>query len=90
MRVLECIQLQSLKYYEKFQRAGSFEPLAATYNDSLVNIGRAVRVALPDESFEGRAEGIDGDGRLLVSGEDGSVRAVLSGEVSVRGEGGYI
>lgn len=78
------------KYYEKFQRAGSFEPLAATYNDSLVNIGRAVRVALPDESFEGRAEGIDGDGRLLVSGEDGSVRAVLSGEVSVRGEGGYI
>lgn len=44
---------------------------------------RGRRVAIGDVT--GTAAGIDGEGRLLVRGDDGSVRPVVAGEVSVGG-----
>ena len=44
----------------------------------------------PAGSFMGTALGIDDSGRLLVRRSGGSVEAVFSGEVSVRGIYGYV
>jgi BirA family biotin operon repressor/biotin-[acetyl-CoA-carboxylase] ligase len=51
--------------------------LVADYRDACSTIGRRVRVDLPGgESFEGRATGVDDDGRLVVDG-----RPVAAGDV---------
>ena len=60
------------------------------YNEMLANRKRQVRVLDPHGSYEGTALGIDKEGCLLVKREDGSVLAVISGEVSVRGIYGYV
>jgi BirA family transcriptional regulator, biotin operon repressor / biotin---[acetyl-CoA-carboxylase] ligase len=51
--------------------------LLADYRNACSTIGRQVRVELPGgESIEGRATGVDDDGRLIVDG-----RAVAAGDV---------
>ena len=72
------------EYYERFAEAQTLKPLREEYESALVNRGRKVRV-------EGTAMGINDLGELLVQPEDGSsVRAVGTGEVSVRGVMGYV
>ena len=45
-------------------------------------LGRRIRVELPDDAvLEGVAAGIDTDGRLLVTGDDGHQHAVAAGDV---------
>ena len=53
-------------------------------------LGRKVQVIGRDESFVGLAEDMDEGGALLVRDESGTLRRVLSGDVSVRGLMGYI
>jgi len=48
----------------------------ARYRQLCSTIGRRVRVEVPGASIEGRAEDVDGDGRLVVDG-----RAVAAGDV---------
>ncbi|HET9655050.1 MAG TPA: biotin--[acetyl-CoA-carboxylase] ligase [Kineosporiaceae bacterium] len=56
--------------------------LAAAYREACVTVGRQVAVQLPvGPALTGRAEGIDDDGRLLVAGPDGTVRALAAGDV---------
>ena len=53
------------------------DALMAAYRAACSTIGRRVRVELPGgESFEGRADGVDDDGRLVVDG-----RPVAAGDV---------
>ena len=53
------------------------DALLAAYRAACSTIGRQVRVELPGgESFEGRADGVDDDGRLVIEG-----RAVAAGDV---------
>lgn len=67
-----------------FERDG-FEAFRARWPALDVLHQRPVTVVHGDGSrFEGKAEGIDGQGRLRVS-IDGSTRSLASGEVSVRG-----
>ena len=42
------------------------------------------------EAQRGIARGIDKEGALLVEQEDGTIKKVVSGEVSVRGIYGYV
>ena len=42
------------------------------------------------ETFEGTAKDMDETGALLVEDEEGIVRRVLAGDVSVRGVMGYV
>ena len=49
-----------------------------------------MRVLAPKNEYTGVSLGINRTGELLVRTEDGSVREVLSGEVSVRGIYGYV
>lgn len=55
-----------------------------------VTLNRPVKVIGRDTSFEGFAVDFDEDGSLLVKKEDGNIIKVMSGDVSVRGEGGYV
>ncbi|MCL1964881.1 MAG: biotin--[acetyl-CoA-carboxylase] ligase, partial [Firmicutes bacterium] len=47
-------------------------------------IGKAVRVAEADKEYAGVAEGLDALGALLVRDQQGALRRVLAGDVSVR------
>lgn len=73
-------------YEEHLSMAGLLEK----YNSCLVNRGRQVRVLDPKGEFEGIAGGINAAGELLVETEDGTVKEVYAGEVSVRGIYGYV
>ncbi|HIT64528.1 MAG TPA: biotin--[acetyl-CoA-carboxylase] ligase [Candidatus Ventrimonas merdavium] len=78
------------EYHGRFLETMDLSGLLEEYNASLVNRGRQVRVLDPKGEWQGTALGIDREGQLLVQTEDGAVRTVLSGEVSVRGVYGYV
>lgn len=60
-----------------------------TYRSDCITIGKEVLVHTPAENLQGLAVDVDSDGALVVRFADGSMRAVQSGEVSVRGLYGY-
>lgn len=62
----------------------------ARYAKDCVTVGRDVMVIRGDKVYPAHADGIDPDGALLVTYEDGRREAVSSGEVSVRGMYGYV
>lgn len=77
-------------YYDRFMETGDMSALMEIYNGCLANAGREVRVLAPAGEYTGTAVGIDKTGELLVLMEDGEIRRVISGEVSVRGIYGYV
>lgn len=60
------------------------------YERKSCTLQRAVRVSGGGEEFLGTAAGLDENGALLVKLEDGTIRHVLAGDVSVRGVMGYV
>lgn len=78
------------RYYEKFASACDLSALKEEYESMLANMDREVAVLDPAGEYRGICRGIDKDGELLVECRDGSIRRVLSGEVSVRGIYGYV
>ena len=60
------------------------------YARDCVTIGRKVRILRQGRERLGTATGIDENGALIVRYETGETGVVFSGEVSVRGENGYI
>lgn len=76
--------------YERFLTALDMGPLLNEYNSLLVNRDREVEVLAGSGSFRGVSRGINEKGELLVETEEGRLRAVMSGEVSVRGIYGYV
>jgi BirA family biotin operon repressor/biotin-[acetyl-CoA-carboxylase] ligase len=78
------------RYYEIFLKDLDLSGLIDEYNHMLVNRDREVRVLAPKGDYTGISHGITRTGELLVELPDGTVREVLSGEVSVRGVYGYV
>lgn len=76
--------------YEGFVQYGSLAFVKQAYEKLLVNRGERVRVLEPGREWTGRALGITDTGELIVEAEDGEIREVSSGEVSVRGVYGYV
>ena len=76
--------------YGIFLKTLDFGSLMEEYNKRLVNRGRQVMVLTPGGSWQGDCLGINHEGELLVRKADGTVEAVMSGEVSVRGVYGYV
>lgn len=70
-----------------FTRKGDW---MARYTGDSVTVGRDVAVIRGGRAYPAHADGIDADGALLVTYEDGRREAVSSGEVSVRGLCGYV
>lgn len=50
-----------------------------------VTLGKRVVISYKDKQYEGIAKDITKDGKLVVLCDDGEIREVLSGEISVRG-----
>lgn len=75
---------------ERFQEERNLEFIRETYNALCVNVGQQVRVIGAKNEFIGVGRGIDSSGELLVEKEDGTLEAISSGEVSVRGIYGYV
>lgn len=76
-------------YYEQLLKDGNLAGLQSSYNELLVNRGRQVQILEPKNHYEAHASGINEAGELVVTMEDGSVRNIFAGEVSVRGIYGY-
>jgi BirA family transcriptional regulator, biotin operon repressor / biotin---[acetyl-CoA-carboxylase] ligase len=60
---------------------GRWADVAAEYRATCATIGRAVRVEQAAGAFDGLAEAIDPDGRLVVRRDDGGVVAVAAADV---------
>ena len=88
--LIGCVMEAFERYYGIFLETMDLSGLMDEYNGMLVNKGREVRVLAPKNEYTGVSLGINRTGELLVRTEDGSVREVLSGEVSVRGIYGYV
>ena len=78
------------EYYHIWEQCGDLGALKQEYVEQLVNLGRVVKVLDPAGEYTGTACGITDTGELLVKTEEGAIREVLSGEVSVRGVYGYV
>lgn len=78
------------KNYDLFIQTCDLSLLLDDYNAMLANRQQPVRVLDQKEPYEGVALGIDKDGKLLVEMENGEIREVSSGEVSVRGLYSYV
>lgn len=64
--------------------------LLAQYRRDCITIGKEISLLRGDQVRHGRALDVDDNGALVVAFADGSVEAVNSGEVSVRGMYGYL
>lgn len=78
------------KNYEIFEKTQDLSGLIEDYQAVLANLNQPVRVLEPGHEYSGIARGINEKGELLVEREDGTVTAVYSGEVSVRGLYSYV
>lgn len=89
-RLIGYILEEFEQQYEQFCIVGNLSFLQEEYNKCLVNMDRQVRVLEPGNEYEAFAMGIDEQGELLVRCDNGEIRKVYAGEVSVRGIYGYV
>jgi BirA family biotin operon repressor/biotin-[acetyl-CoA-carboxylase] ligase len=64
-------------------RASGPDAILAAWRDRDILTGRRVQIRAPDSSFEGRARGVDTEGRLLVEDFLGKRHTVISEEVRI-------
>ncbi|GAE87303.1 biotin operon repressor [Acetivibrio straminisolvens JCM 21531] len=74
--------------YDKINK-GKATAVIEEWKKYSVTLGKEVLIKYREEQYTGIAEDIDQNGRLIVKQDDGTIREVLSGEVSVRGLLGY-
>jgi BirA family transcriptional regulator, biotin operon repressor / biotin---[acetyl-CoA-carboxylase] ligase len=75
---LPILGARILAWYEAWQNG--FAPLRAAWLARAEGLGAAIRVRLPDGEIEGRFDGLDEAGRLLLT-TPGGRRAIAAGEV---------
>jgi len=71
-----------LEYWYKAFFRNDAEVLGA-WNGLNMTIGKRVSVSGPSGTLEGQAQGIDSDGRLIIRLDDGSLRQVAAGDVTI-------
>lgn len=77
-------------YYDVFTKTGSIQDLIAEYKQKSAILGKEVRVISSTIEQRGIAYDISEEGQLQLKLEDGSMKEIISGEVSVRGIDRYI
>lgn len=78
------------EYYILFIKKSSLEFMIEEYKKYLINMGREVRLVAKNEEIHAITEDITSEGHLLVRLDDGTLKEISSGEVSVRGIYGYL
>lgn len=82
LALLRALLLQIDQRYEAMCRGWSPH---VEWRAHLATLGQHVRAGTPEEVIEGIAEDVDDDGALLVRGDDGVIRRILAGDVTLRG-----
>lgn len=82
--------LQALEDNMRALEQDGFSGISDAYRRQCCTIGSRVHVLGVTEEFTGTAEDVDAAGALLVRTDDGQLRTVYSGDVSVRGVMGYV
>lgn len=75
--------------YEEF-KSNNLKNILDEFKVYSVTLGGRVRVISVNENYEGLAEDITEDGFLIVKKDNGDIKKVISGDVSVRGINGYV
>jgi BirA family transcriptional regulator, biotin operon repressor / biotin---[acetyl-CoA-carboxylase] ligase len=71
-------------------RAGGFAAIAEEYRHRMLPLGSEVEIVDGENRRHGRIEGLDDAGGLLVRLATGKLERIVSGEITVRGVGGYV
>lgn len=88
--VLQEIMKEFEAEYSYFEKEADLARWKEEYEGYLVNRNQDVKVLDLKESYVGKSLGIDNQGQLLVKNEQGEIKTVFAGEVSVRGLYGYV
>ena len=84
-----CIMKHLEDDLKLLERDRDLSALKEPYERRMAAIGSRIRVLDPGEETAGICRGIGTDGTLLLETEEGELRSILAGEVSVRGICGY-
>lgn len=79
--IIRCLLVEIERLYLALLAGGS---IYQEWRDSLVTLGRKVRVKLGKTIHEGIAESIAEDGSLLLRHSDGSLSRIVAGDVTLR------
>ena len=70
-------------FVERYSWLADGNRLREAWAARLINLGRDIRVQFGDEVLEGRSDGVDDDGALLLRTRDGQLHRLLSGDVTL-------
>jgi BirA family transcriptional regulator, biotin operon repressor / biotin---[acetyl-CoA-carboxylase] ligase len=59
-----------------------FAPILGRWKELADTIGRRIRVEMPDKTYEGWVEDVDPEGVLILRGDEGPFRRIVSGDVT--------
>lgn len=88
--IIASLLLHFEEKYNIFLNYKNLAPFLEEYNERLAGIGKQVQILSGGEGLIRTSHGIDEDGALIVSDEEGKKEKIISGEVSVRGLYGYV
>ncbi len=77
-------------YYKEFLKNGSISQFISEYREKSAVIGKEVNIISSKAQLKGKVLDISEEGQLLIQLEDGTIKEIISGEVSVRGLERYI
>ncbi len=81
--------IENIEYYYSLIKTGGSGIVLESWRSRNITLGRQVRIIYTDKEEKAYACGISEDGSLIVKTEGGEIKAITSGEVSVRGIMGY-
>ncbi|MCD6554008.1 MAG: biotin--[acetyl-CoA-carboxylase] ligase [Anaerolineae bacterium] len=81
---LELLRAILINVEERYARLRAGESPHAEWAARLATLGQRVIVTTPTEQLSGIAEGVDADGALLLRDENGVLRHILAGDVTLR------
>jgi len=81
---LELLRAILINIEERYTRLRAGESPHAEWAARLATLGQRVIVTTPTEQLSGIAEGVDADGALLLRDENGVLRPILAGDVTLR------
>ena len=78
------------RYYNGFIKTGSIKAYINEYKEKSAVLGKKVSVISSTLELQGTVIDISEEGQLQLELQDGSIKEIISGEVSLRGMTGYI
>jgi BirA family biotin operon repressor/biotin-[acetyl-CoA-carboxylase] ligase len=89
-RLMAAILDELEELYQEYEKTIDFAGIIQEFKENCITLGRHVRVVSVAGEWEGKAIDLTDDCELVVELADGTRRAVMSGDVSVRGIAGYM